>query len=401
MEESKGQLAHAEGLFYQLIVRLHKFSMGRANYDDSVHWQRGLILDNDYNGRALLEHIGTDVKITVRAAYPERFLSYLTEEVKWLVESFWEGLRCQVVVPCIVPCGSKSPGTGLFEVQKLIDSKKKGRPEYPCNVSGCDEWQTIDDLLRNAPTTQPSTQTSHLTQMQTEIQQLGQVITAALIEKDRRDQIRYHNLAQDQQALLSKADQQFATYMQMLTDEAKDGPRLFSIKPIDTQFLDANPSWVTAKFQVTLWCEHSRCPLPDLNPEDTNRGVYTLELERKWLQGIKAWLKPIATVLSAISPVAIAATNLSLTDTAFDAIQAEINLTQKTLALATAGPQGLLADPGDSDVEFGGAICAQGSVLRQLHALLKAKDPSFGGLLRVQNKRREFVWIHPQFVEEY
>ncbi|MFW9258094.1 COR domain-containing protein, partial [Nostoc sp. CALU 546] len=99
--DSRGQFAVAEGLFYQLIVRLHKYSLGRANYEDSIHWQRGLMLDNDYNGRALLEYVGTDVKITVRAAYPERFLSYLTEEIKWLVENFWEGLRCNVMVPCL------------------------------------------------------------------------------------------------------------------------------------------------------------------------------------------------------------------------------------------------------------------------------------------------------------
>jgi hypothetical protein len=99
--DDRGQLAVAEGLFYQLIVRLHKYSLGRCNYEKSIHWQRGLMLDNDYNGRALLEYVNTDVKITVRAAYPERFLSYLTEEIKWLVENFWEGLRCNVMVPCI------------------------------------------------------------------------------------------------------------------------------------------------------------------------------------------------------------------------------------------------------------------------------------------------------------
>ena len=47
------------------------------------------------------------------------------------------------------------------------------------------------------------------------------------------------------------------------------------------------------------------------------------------------------------------------------------------------------------------AIRAQGAVLRQLHAWLKEKDPSFGGLVRVQNKRQEFLWVHPQFEKEY
>ena len=76
----------------------------------------GLVLDADYNGRALLSISANDVHITVRAPYPERFLAMLTEEVKYLVESFWEGLRCDVTVPCLNP----NPCTGLFEVRKLL-----------------------------------------------------------------------------------------------------------------------------------------------------------------------------------------------------------------------------------------------------------------------------------------
>ncbi len=105
--DQKGNSSSAEGLFYQLIVRLHKFSLGRVRHNDSLHWQRGLILDDDYNGRALLEHKGNDVHITVRAPYPEFFLAMLTSEVKYLVESFWEGLNCDVMVPCITPCGRR------------------------------------------------------------------------------------------------------------------------------------------------------------------------------------------------------------------------------------------------------------------------------------------------------
>ncbi len=39
----------------------------------------------------------------------------------------------------------------------------------------------------------------------------------------------------------------------------------------------------------------------------------------------------------------------------------------------------------------------------QLTALLKDKDPSsgFGGLIRVRNKRQEFLWVHERFEEEY
>jgi len=43
VDEQTGQQANAEGLFYQLIVRLHQYSLGRENYPDSIHWQRGLM----------------------------------------------------------------------------------------------------------------------------------------------------------------------------------------------------------------------------------------------------------------------------------------------------------------------------------------------------------------------
>jgi C-terminal of Roc, COR, domain len=109
VDAKTGQSAPAEGLFFQLIVRLHKYSLGRFDHNQSIHWQRGLVLDDSYNGRALLENSGYDVRITVRAPYPETFLSVLTHEVKWLVENFWKGLRCEVTVPCIVPCGKGAP----------------------------------------------------------------------------------------------------------------------------------------------------------------------------------------------------------------------------------------------------------------------------------------------------
>jgi internalin A len=116
--DDKGQSAAAEGLLYQLIVRLHRYSLGREDYARSIHWQRGLVLEDAYGARALVEHIGYDIRITVRSPYPERFLSALTYDVKWLVENFWTGLRCNVMVPCIEPCGRRAPGTGLFDVEK-------------------------------------------------------------------------------------------------------------------------------------------------------------------------------------------------------------------------------------------------------------------------------------------
>ena len=399
--DDRRQMAPAEGLFYQLIVRLHKYSLGRNNYENSVHWQRGLMLDNDYNGRALLEHVGTDIRITVRAAYPERFLAYLTEEIKWLVENFWEGLRCNVMVPCISPCGIDAPGSGLFEAQKLIESKKKNRDEYPCER--CGEWQNIDQLLNNAPIAPPPSQDIGIEQFRAVVKDELQVIRKDLVTIDSHDQERYQALSIEQRVIMSRIDQEFAYLMQVLIDEAKDGPRLFSFKPIDPGFFD-RPKWISAKFQLTLWCEHARKPLPVLNREDSKQGIYELELNREWFTRAVPYFKFLTTTLSLVLPVAASTTQFMLDDATFKGIQEELDLGQKSLEFGLKGSTAAIdwqTQRDSHEFKEGDAIRAQGFMLRELHTLLKEKDPGFGGLVRVQNRRREFLWVHPQFVGEY
>jgi len=54
-----------------------------------------------------------------------------------------------------------------------------------------------------------------------------------------------------------------------------------------------------------------------------------------------------------------------------------------------------------ADIERGVGSRAENATLRELHALLKGVDPGFGGLVRVLNKRNEFLWVHEKFAGEY
>jgi len=298
VDAQNGQSASAEGLFYQLIVRLHKYSLGRVDYNDSVHWQRGLVLDNAYNGRAFLEHKGNDVHITVRAPYPERFLAMLTEEVKFLVESFWEGLRCDVTVPCLATPECK----GLFEVSKLIENKKRNRSEQPCPI--CNEWQSISQLLSNAPA---ATQQISLDTLMKEFAQV----------KDTLGEVNVNT-----QRILSQIDKQYTDLIQLFTDEAKEGPRLFSLFPLDgSKFNPKN--WIRYQFRLVLWCEHSRLPLPVLNSGDMRKGVYDFELDQDWFKKTAPYLKLVTTTLSLVLPVASSVLKVA-NDTAFKTLQDQI-----------------------------------------------------------------------------
>lgn len=400
--DEKGQSATAEGLFYQLIVRLHKYSLGRMDYGKSVHWQRGLVLDDDYNGRAVLEHTGNDVRITVRAPYPERFLSVLTYEVKWLVENFWEGLRCDVMVPCIEPCGKNAPGTGLYDVRNLIESKKGGRPEFPCPV--CNKWQGIDSLLRNAPAARRTSIEVLLAEGFDEMKSRLDGVRGHLVRQEIDALDRFRSLDQNDQRILSQVDDAFTGLMQALTDEAKEGPRLFSFEPADPGFFD-RPKWISEKFRLTLWCEHSRLPLPVLNGEGDKSGVYELNIPRDWFVKAAPFLKVLAGTLSLVVPVASSATKLVLDDAAYKGIEKQLDLGQKSLDSVLKGGKvaGAWLGQGEApELERGDeAVRARGGELRQLQAWLKEQDPGFGGLVRVQNRRHEFLWVHRRFEGEY
>jgi hypothetical protein len=383
VDASNGQSASAEGLFYQLIVRLHKYSLGRVDYKDSVHWQRGLVLEDEYKSRAFLEHVGNDVRITVRSPYPEGLLGMLTREVKFLVESFWEGLRCDVMVPCIEPCGKNTPGIGMFEVEKLMDSKRKNRHEFPCPV--CTEWQNIDALLRNAPA---ATQSISLVELQSEFTAI----------KDKLDEVNVTS-----RRILSQVDKTYTDLLQVLTDDAKEGPRLFSFFPVDRSKF--NPKrWTREKFRLVLWCEHSRLPLPVLNNGDMKKGVYDLELDREWFKKSAPYLKFLTGTLGMVLPVASAAVKLALDETTYKLIEEQLDFGKSIIDSAigeTAKISDFLGAADSTNLEHGIAARANGSTLRELHALLKAKDPGYGGLVRVMNKRQEFLWVHKKFAGEY
>ena len=392
--------APSEGLFYQLIVRLHKYSLGRAEYSNSIHWQRGLILEDDTGARAFLQHVGNDVKITVRSPYPERFLSALTYEVKWLVENFWKGVLCEVTVPCLTKLDDGSSCIGLFEVSKLIENMRRGRPEQPCPV--CNEWHGIEHLLHNAPSAQPSPVVELTENFEKIIETMDSV--RQQLDKQYYQVIgRFDQIDANSRGLVSKVESVYEKLMHILIDEAKEGPRLFSFVPVNPKFLD-RPKWINAKFRITLWCEHSRLPLPLLNGAERKEGVYDMTLPREWVVKSAPFLKFITKLLSLIVPVTSSAANIAINDSVYNEIKDQLVFGQQALDSMIKGA----AEVGDwagkrttPDLSHGDLVEVQGAALRIFQGWLKEEDPGYGGLVRVLNRRQEYMWVHPQFEEEY
>ena len=386
LDAETGRTTEAEGLMYRLIVRLHRYSLGRENYYNSRHWKNGMILDDGYNGRGFIEEIGGDLHVTVRAAYPERFLHHLCTEIQWLTEHFWKGLDARLFVPC-----QSENCKGLLEVDEMMDFLSNGMPKVRCGV--CKGFHEINALMA---TMQPKPQYEDaLENLSNKVQEMSDAQGKG-----------FSSLQANLRTLMSQADEQYVALLTTLTDPAKEGPRLFSFEPMDRS--NFNPKkWTREKFKLTLWCEHRRLPLTALNEDGDSSGVYEIELTREWVQKAAPVIKVISTTLSLALRIAVPGTKLATDDVEYKAISEQLDFGVKTSdALIKGGEKvgdWLVVDGGASLDETERSIRAHGSLLRELHAMLQKVDPAkgFGGLERMQNKRREFLWVHKQFVGEY
>lgn len=374
VDAQTGRSQEVEGLMYRLIVRLHRYSLGRKDYRKSRHWKTGLLLDDGYNGRAFIEDIGGDIYVTARAAYPERFLSHLCSEIEWLVDNFWKGLDAKFFVPCPV-----EKCKGLLEIAEMMAFKKEGMSKVRCSV--CNKFHEIDPLMA---TMQPKPVWDEAVKELRDGQK--QILQAQDIGFDR--------VSTQLRVLMSQADEQYENLLAWLSDPARDGPRLFSIEPVELGHFDP-ANWISETFRITLWCEHARVPLPTLNGSDSTKGVYEISLTREWFKKAAPVLKFITTTASVILPVASAGLKLTLDE----AIYNRLDFSKEVINASLTGISKSLDVLTQSDISK--ELRADDSTLRELHAFLQKEDPTFGGLKRVQNKRREFLWIHEKFVSEY
>jgi hypothetical protein len=383
LDAQTGRTEEAEGLMYRLIVRLHRYSLGRKDYNQSRHWKTGLILDDGYNGRAFIEDIGGDIYVTVHAAYPERFLFHLCSEVQWLVKNFWKGLDAKLFVPC-----PTEKCKGLLEVGEMMAFKSEGMPKVRCSV--CNKFHEIDALMA---TMQPKPEWQDaVAQLKTGQRHILQAVD-----------IGFDSLNTQLRALMSQADEQYAELLMWLSDPARDGPRLFSFEPANRSVFDPR-SWTRERFRLTLWCEHSKLPLPYLNGADSKKGVYDIELTRERFVKAAPFLKVITGTLSLVLPIASSGIKLAMDDAAYKAIEKQLDFGKEIIDASLTGSEKVvewLGTKEETSMERGVGTRAEGGILRELHAFLTKEDPSFGDLVRVTNKRQEFLWVHEKFAGEY
>ncbi|GAA0909849.1 COR domain-containing protein [Virgisporangium aurantiacum] len=391
VDSAGGEPTAPEGLMYQLIVRLHSLSLGRNDFERSIHWQGGMVLDDEYNGRALLTISGNKITVEVRAAYPQFLLHRLTEDVRRHVEKFWKGLAVRIMVPCQDECGDRTPGAGLFDVEHLVASRSHGHSAFPC--SRCGTWLQIDSLLEGSePATSRGSDLADA--IDAVIGPRLAELQSAVVTQGRQTLEAVGDLEFSTQRALSQAEERYTNLILALDEEARDGPRLITVAVLEPKLLRGG--FAKCKVRVTLWCEHSRLPIHVLDGGG-GRGLYEIEVTRDWLVKAAPWIKATSMVIKSLLPAGFLIPEIDLSGLAKDAVDRAM---ESTLTSLNEVPGLQSRVDAASSSQYGRDVRADGSLLRTLHAFLRQNDPSFGGLERVRLRDR-YLWVHPRFVNRY
>ena len=249
------------GLVPWMIVRTHDYA-----YDSSghrLHWQRGMFLRNTRHGEAMLELREREFHIYAQAVWPEFFMNVLHKTLQKLITDNWPGMEGRYYFA--VPCKNRLNGKmcdGRFRIDALRKFLEDGDETIRCQ--SCTKRQNIVQLLYGFE------------------------------EMDLREQMRAI------QAKLDGLDSRIANYvfaaMQAIASESKEGPRLFTITPID-------PDWkkklFAKRYRLQLWCEAEGCQHPVL---EKGKGVYEFDANREWVTRVTPYAHFIVGVLKTVAP---------------------------------------------------------------------------------------------------
>src|SRR5919205_230742 len=219
------------GLVPWMIVRTHHFSTRPR-----LHWQRGMFLQYEPHGTALLELRNRELHLAVRASWPNYFIEVLRYILNRLIEERWPGLEATFSVPCPIidrkgqQCKGRFPLTTLQKLKSKFDS-------VPCMI--CSKETSIEKLLTGF--TPPDMR-----------QQLSRIERGMAVAVAQTARIQSENAAR------------FRIMLRAMNEETRECPHLFTLIP---QKAGVKPNSVgMLRYILTLWCEmpnsqHPVCPI--------------------------------------------------------------------------------------------------------------------------------------------
>ncbi|MGH3909749.1 MAG: hypothetical protein ACRDRM_02865, partial [Pseudonocardiaceae bacterium] len=238
------------------------------------------------------------------------------------------------------------------------------------------EWISIDTLL--GASTTATDQRTVLADIQAGLDELrgGQAYGTERVLS------RVDSLDDTLKTQLARQDAALTRIMRSLDDEAADGPRLFSLVPLDKTLL--RPGWTSTRMKLTLYCEHSRWPVHALEPDNPEAGVYTVDVPRDWWVKAVPLLKVTSLLIKPFLGIGLASTELELDTAGWDAVKEQLAVGKETLTAAAdfAGRADAIGSSEgiENQADRDSVIRAEGGVLRTLHAMLRHSPTCVGSL---------------------
>jgi hypothetical protein len=215
-------------------------------------------------------------------------------------------------------------------------------------------------------------------------------------EEDSREQLArieekldrgFEEVAKEFEGLESRIRNHVMAIMQAIASESKEGPRLFTIEPVDGDWKQL----LNKRYRLHLWCEAEGCQHPVL---EEGNAVYEFKATREWVKKVAPYANLVAGVLKTVLAVAAPAANVFFGPKTIDELGIKDHLdlmkeaTEKLLEgeLEVHQPmrprEGLLSEP-----ERAGVLA--------LHAFLRKEDPNHErlGLKRIPTYTGDFLWL--------
>ncbi len=404
-------------IIFLLIFRLREFSLGRKDYKKAVHWRKGLVVQDDHGAAARIELVEETLRITVCHRLGDGLMHSIIHRIGVSDDGFWNGrgLEKEEYVPCGAACPNRTPDAGLISIQDCVEADRVEDKYVKCEQ--CRKRVPIADLLNAKPPVP--------VELQTIVDAVVQGVED-VVEKEgaATRQVLSQALAQ-MQAVWS---QQMNAILDAFTSEWKDGPRLFSIVPLESQTLK---DLVELRIRIVVWCEATRRPVPlfkllkptkpgsDAKPEF--RGSVEITLTREWLQSVRKWLVRGSWLAGALHfvPGAIGALvnhageiisqedkvsfekELAAQQKSFKELAEKIpdeskNLLQGKVPAGGAGGAGKAEEFGDVyHLGFGKPEEADLKLIRHLREEFKKKDLTWGGLKPQDDGKFQRIWAIP------
>jgi hypothetical protein len=252
---------------------------------------------------------------------------------------------------------------GRFDIDALSQSLEEGDKTYPCQY--CRTRQNIVELLFGFEDEEPREQLARIEGKLT----LG-----------------FDTLQREIAGLESRLANYVMAIMRAMANEAKEGPRLFDIRPISGNWRRL----FEERYLLRLWCEAEGCQHPVL---EEGKGTYEFKTTREWVRQVAPYAAFVAGVLKTLVPMIAPAVDVRFGHGTIDSlgISDQLDLMKEMTDLL---PEEIkLADAGQ--LRHGVLSVDERSGLWALHALLRKLDPQHTrlGLRRVPTYTGDFLWL--------